>query len=98
MDVTPELVRHLAELSRLRLSDEEVEKIIPELRSVLGYFERISELDVDDLEELVRPIFSSNVLRPDEAAPGLDQEEALRMAPEKQDGFFKLPRVVEEGR
>ena len=98
MEVTPELVKHLAELSRLRLSEEEVEKIIPELRSVLGYFERISDLDVDELEEMVRPIFSANVLRPDEPAPGLEQEEALQMAPEKQDGFFKLPRVVEEGR
>ncbi|WP_457637254.1 Asp-tRNA(Asn)/Glu-tRNA(Gln) amidotransferase subunit GatC [Oceanithermus sp.] len=98
MEVTPELVKHLAELSRLRLSEEEVEKIIPELRSVLGYFERISDLDVDELEELVRPIFSANVLRPDVPAAGLEQDEALAMAPEKQDGFFKLPRVVEEGR
>ncbi|WP_457630723.1 Asp-tRNA(Asn)/Glu-tRNA(Gln) amidotransferase subunit GatC [Oceanithermus sp.] len=98
MDVTPELVRHLAELSRLRLSEEEIERVIPELRSVLGYFERISDLDVDGLEEMVRPIFSANVLRPDVAAAGLTQEEALAMAPDKEDGFFKLPRVVEEGR
>ncbi len=98
MDVTPELVRHLAELSRLELDDAEVERIIPELRSVLAYFERISELDVDSLEELVRPIFSENVLRADEPAPGLSQEEALALAPERENDFFKLPRVVEEGR
>jgi len=98
MEVTPDLVRHLAELSRLDLSDEEVERIIPELRSVLAYFDRISDIDADELEEMVRPIFSENVLRADEPAAGLDQDEALALAPEKENGFFKLPRVVEEGR
>jgi aspartyl-tRNA(Asn)/glutamyl-tRNA(Gln) amidotransferase subunit C len=98
MEVTPDLVHHLAELSRLELSDDEVERIIPELRSVLAHFDRISEIDSEELEEMVRPIFSENVLRADEPAPGLAQNEALELAPEKENGFFKLPRVVEEGR
>lgn len=98
MDVTPDLVRHLARLSRLELSDEEVERTIPELQKLLGYFESLGELDLEGVAELVRPIASENVLRADEAAPGLDQAEALALAPERQDGFFKLPRVVEEGR
>ncbi|WP_456476927.1 Asp-tRNA(Asn)/Glu-tRNA(Gln) amidotransferase subunit GatC [Oceanithermus sp.] len=98
MDVTPELVRHLAHLSRLKLSEEEIERIEPELRSMLAYFERIRELDVDGLDEMVRPIATDNVLRADEPAPGLDQAEALAPAPEREEGFVKLPRVVEEGR
>ncbi|GEM89278.1 Asp-tRNA(Asn)/Glu-tRNA(Gln) amidotransferase subunit GatC [Oceanithermus desulfurans] len=98
MDVTPDLVRHLAELSRLELDEAEVERMLPELRSLLAYFESLDELDLEGLEELVRPIDSENVLRADVPAPGLGQDEALATAPEREDGFFKLPRVVEEGR
>ncbi|ADR36612.1 Asp-tRNA(Asn)/Glu-tRNA(Gln) amidotransferase subunit GatC [Oceanithermus profundus] len=98
MDVTPDLVRHLADLSRLELDEAEIERIIPELRSLLAYFESLDELELEGLEELVRPIDSENVLRADEPTPGLEQAEALTLAPEREDGFFKLPRVVEEGR
>jgi aspartyl-tRNA(Asn)/glutamyl-tRNA(Gln) amidotransferase subunit C len=98
MDVTPDLVRHLAQLSRLELNDEEIARIIPELRTLLGYFESLGELDLEGVEPLVRPLPSENVLRADEPAPGLSQDEALALAPEREDGFFKLPRVVEEGR
>ena len=98
MDVTPDLVCHLANLSRLELDEAEVERMIPELRSILAYFESLGELELDELEELVRPIDRENVLRADEPRPGLAQEEALALAPERENGFFKLPRVVEEGR
>ena len=98
MDVTPDLVRHLADLSRLELDEAEVERILPELRSLLAYFESLGELELEGLEELVRPIDSENVLRSDEPATGLEQPEALALAPERENGFFKLPRVVEEGR
>lgn len=98
MDVTPDLVRHLADLSRLELDEAEIERILPELRSLLAYFESLDELELEGLEELVRPIERENVLRADEPSPGLEQAEALALAPERKDGFFKLPRVVEEGR
>lgn len=99
MDVTPDLVRHLARLSRLELSEEEIERIIPELQSLLGHFESLAELELEGLEELVRPVETVNVLRDDVPRPGLTQEEALALAPERtEDGFFTLPRVVEEGR
>ncbi|XOB97457.1 Asp-tRNA(Asn)/Glu-tRNA(Gln) amidotransferase subunit GatC [Deinococcota bacterium DY0809b] len=98
MDVTPDLVRHLADLSRLELDEAEIERILPELRSLLAYFESLGELELEGLEELVRPIDSENVLRSDEPAAGLEQPEALTLAAERENGFFKLPRVVEEGR
>jgi len=98
MDVTPDLVRHLADLSRLELDEAEIERIFPELRSLLAYFESLDELELEGLEELVRPIERENVLRADEPSAGLEQAEALALAPERKDGFFKLPRVVEEGR
>ena len=98
MDVTPDLVRHLADLSRLELDEAEIERILPELRSLLAYFESLDELELEGLEELVRPIERENVLRADEPSAGLEQAEALALAPERNDGFFKLPRVVEEGR
>ncbi len=98
MEVTPDLVRHLAHLSRLELSEAETSRIIPELHSILGYFERIKELDLENVSEMVRPISSENTLRQDASGASLPQEQALAMAPEREEGFFKLPRVVEEGR
>jgi len=98
MEVTPDLVRQLAHLSRLELQPKEFERMIPELQKLLSYFESLGELDLDDFDELVRPIAGGNVLRTDVPAPGLEQDGALALAPERKNGFFKLPRVVEEGR
>lgn len=81
-------VRHVAELARIELTPEEVERYRAEFAEILKYFDRLDDVpavEVDDDAE--------NVLRADEVRPSLSPEDALRNADETDDGFFKGPRV-----
>ena len=88
---------HLKTLARLELSDEETEQLKGDLNSLLTYFDSLSELDTEGVEELARPLELSNVFREDAVKQGLGQETDERLAVESQDGFFKVPRTVESG-
>jgi aspartyl-tRNA(Asn)/glutamyl-tRNA(Gln) amidotransferase subunit C len=86
--VDGEEVRHVAELARVDLADEEVEEFAAQFADILSYFDTLDEVpEIDTEEELV------NVMRPDEVREGLTQEEALRNAAETEEGQFKGPRV-----
>ena len=88
---------HLKTLARLELSDEETEQLKGDLNSLLTYFDSLSELDTEGVEELARPLELSNVFREDAVKQGLGQETDERLAVESQNGFFKVPRTVESG-
>jgi aspartyl-tRNA(Asn)/glutamyl-tRNA(Gln) amidotransferase subunit C len=86
--VDAEDVRHVAELARVDLADEEVAEFTAQFGDILDYFEALDEVpEVDAEPDLV------NVMREDEVQEGLTQEEALANAPETEDGFFKGPKV-----
>ncbi|MFQ3285398.1 Asp-tRNA(Asn)/Glu-tRNA(Gln) amidotransferase subunit GatC [Natronomonas sp.] len=88
MTVDDEEVRHVAQLARVDLDDEEVERFAGQFAEILEHFEALDEVPkVDPDPEL------ANVMRPDEVEKGLTQEEALRNAPETEDGYFKGPTV-----
>ena len=76
--ISEEQVRHVANLARLGLTDDEIEKI--------------QELDLADVLPTANPLDLSNVLRPDEPRPELSQEQALSPAPERVDDLFAVPR------
>jgi aspartyl-tRNA(Asn)/glutamyl-tRNA(Gln) amidotransferase subunit C len=81
-------VRHVAELARVDLDDEEVAEFTAQFGDILAYFEALDEVpEVESEPDLV------NVMRADEVREGLSQEEALQNAPETEDGFFKGPKV-----
>ena len=87
-DVDDEEVRHVASLARVDIEEAEVERFADQLADILEYFEALEEVpDVESEAEL------ANVMRPDEVREGLTQEEALRNAPETEDGYFVGPRV-----
>ncbi len=86
--VDSEEVRHVAELARVDLADEEVEEFAAQFADILAYFDALDEVpEIEADEDLV------NVMRPDEVREGLSQEEALSNATETEDGYFKGPRV-----
>jgi len=86
--VDPEEVRHVADLSRVDLDDEEVERFTEQFGEILDAFEALEEVpEVESDADLV------NVMRPDETHESLSQEEALQNAPESEDGYFKGPKV-----
>lgn len=95
MRLTSEEVDHIALLARLELSPPERERAAGELTQILNYFEKLGELDTENVEPTSHVIPISNVLRPDEARSGLGPEAALRNAPESAANMFQVPRVVE---
>jgi aspartyl-tRNA(Asn)/glutamyl-tRNA(Gln) amidotransferase subunit C len=86
-----EQVLHVARLARLRLSDEEVERMSGELTSILDHIEKIEELDLDDVEPTSHVVEVDNVLRPDEPRPSWPRERVLAEAPDAADGGFRVP-------
>ena len=83
-------------LSRIRLSDDEVEKFASQLSGILGYVDKLRELDTAGVEPLAHALPLHNVLRADEPRPGLTPDEALAGAPESAGDFFRVPRVLDE--
>ncbi len=91
--ISEEQVRHVANLARLGLTDDEVEKMGGQLDAILDSIERIRELDLTDVPPTANPLDLSNVLRPDGPRPELSQEEALFQAPERVENLFGVPRI-----
>lgn len=87
-------VRKLASLARLKLTDEEVATIGPQLQNILGFVEQLTSLETEDVEPMTTALDVDNRWRPDEVSPGLSNEEALRTAPATDDGFFLVPPVL----
>jgi aspartyl-tRNA(Asn)/glutamyl-tRNA(Gln) amidotransferase subunit C len=84
-------VLHVARLSRLALSDEELERMPGELSKILEHVEKMGELDLDGVEPTTHVVEIQNVLRDDEPRPCLPRERALAGAPDVADGGFRVP-------
>jgi aspartyl-tRNA(Asn)/glutamyl-tRNA(Gln) amidotransferase subunit C len=88
-------VKAVALLARLTLSPEEEIKMGKQLGHVLGYIEKLKEVDVSGVEPTAHAFPLINVTRRDEVRPSLTNEEALRNAPAKANGLFIVPKIVE---
>jgi aspartyl-tRNA(Asn)/glutamyl-tRNA(Gln) amidotransferase subunit C len=88
-------VKYVAHLARLHLSPEEEKKFGAQLGQVLGYIEKLNQLDVSQVDPTAHAVPLVNVTRPDEIRPGLSNEAALRNAPAKANGLFLVPKIVE---
>jgi len=86
-----EQVLHVARLARLELAEDEIERISGELSGILEHVDRISALDLDDVEPTTHVVALENVLRPDVPDPSLSRDEALANAPDPADGAFRVP-------
>jgi aspartyl-tRNA(Asn)/glutamyl-tRNA(Gln) amidotransferase subunit C len=86
-----EQVLHVARLARLELSEEEVDRMATELSGILEHVDKISALDLTDVEPTSHVVALENVLRPDEPDASLPRERALEQAPDPADGAFRVP-------
>ena len=86
-----EQVLHVARLARLRLTDDEVERMSSELSSILDHIEKISELDLENVEPTSHVVEVENVLRADEPRESWPRERILEEAPDPADGGFRVP-------
>ena len=84
-------VLHVARLARLKLTDEETERMAGELSGILEHVDRISELDLDGVEPTSHVIPLENVLRADEPRPSWSRDEVLEPAPDPASGAFRVP-------
>jgi aspartyl-tRNA(Asn)/glutamyl-tRNA(Gln) amidotransferase subunit C len=88
-------VTYVAHLARIALTPEEQQKFGAQLSNILGYIEKLNELDVSKIEATAHAVPLVNVFRADEVRPSLTNEEALRNAPAKANGLFMVPKIVE---
>ena len=88
-------VKYVAHLARLALTPEEEKQIGAQLGNILGYIEKLREVDVSGVEPTAHAVPMVNVMRPDETRPSLSHEDALRNAPKKSGGLFIVPKIVE---
>ncbi|MCJ7624629.1 MAG: Asp-tRNA(Asn)/Glu-tRNA(Gln) amidotransferase subunit GatC [Anaerolineaceae bacterium] len=95
MTLTKEEVEHIAKLARLELTEIEVEKFQRQLSDVLDYFVRLQELDTSDILPTSSVLPARGVMREDEPAASLEQGDVLRNAPQKENGQFRVPPVLE---
>lgn len=94
-EITKDQVKHVANLARLAVTDEEVEKLSDDLSAIIGYAEQLNELDTEGVEPTTHVLDLKNVMRKDEPKQWITQEEALKNAPDKEAGQFKVPSILE---
>jgi len=95
MNMTTAEVEYVARLARLELTPGEKELFAGQMDAILGYVEKLKELDVSRVEPTAHAVPTVNVTRADEVRPSLPHEEALRNAPAKAGGLFIVPKIVE---
>ncbi|MDT8303854.1 MAG: Asp-tRNA(Asn)/Glu-tRNA(Gln) amidotransferase subunit GatC [Sedimentisphaerales bacterium] len=87
----------VAKLSRLDLTGDEVQEFTGQLSAILDYVEKMNELDTTGVEPLAHCLPVSNVLREDFAKESLGTEKVLANAPQRDDEFFKVPKILDDG-
>jgi aspartyl-tRNA(Asn)/glutamyl-tRNA(Gln) amidotransferase subunit C len=95
MSVSPEQVRHIAKLARIAMSDDELERLVPELNNILGWVEQLEEVDTDGVEPLTAVVPNTLRLREDKVTDGDCRDDVLANAPFAEHGFFAVPKVIE---
>jgi aspartyl-tRNA(Asn)/glutamyl-tRNA(Gln) amidotransferase subunit C len=95
MKITKDEVLYVADLARLDLDEEAIETFAGQIGKILQYVDTLNEVDTEGIRPTSHAIFLTNAFREDEPGPHLDREQALANAPEKDDGSFIVPRVIE---
>jgi len=94
--ISTDQVKHVANLARLAITEEEVEKFTKQLDKIITFAEQLNELDTENVKPTYHVLDMKNVLREDVPQKGLPREEVLKNAPEHQDGQIKVPSILGE--
>lgn len=93
--LTPATVAHLANLARISLTAEELDRYVGQLDQILHAVDRVSEVAADDIPPMSHPQPIVNVFRPDQVTPGLTAPAVLAGAPAEEDERFRVPRILD---
>jgi aspartyl-tRNA(Asn)/glutamyl-tRNA(Gln) amidotransferase subunit C len=96
MELQKKEVEQVARLACLSLTNEEIGIFQKQLSEILTYIGKLNELDTSDIKPTSHVMEIHNVFREDTARPGLTRDEALSTAPDRANGFFKVPKIIEE--
>lgn len=96
MHISKVEVEHVAKLARLEITEAEKDAFSKQLSAILTYVETLRTLDVAGVEPTAMVLEQTNVFREDKARPSLSVEKALANAPEREDGHFAVPKIIEE--
>jgi len=88
-------VEYVASLARIGVSSDEAESLVSQLSKILGYIDKLKELNVDNVEPMRGPSLKNNIFREDEAKDCGVQEDILKNAPSREGNYFKIPKVIE---
>ena len=96
MKLSKDEIKHVAELARLELTDEEIEKYSEQLSDILGFMEKLSKVNTEGVEPVSQITGLKNTWRKDEIKPcGIKKEDLLKNVPERKDDFVKVKAVLE---
>ncbi len=95
MKISKEQVLHVAKLARLNLSDDAAEKLAVDMESIIGFADKLNELDTEGVVPTAHAIPMSNAFREDVVIPSYDNDLITKNAPHAEDGCYVVPRVVE---
>ena len=95
MSVDQNTVKRVARLARLKVKEEDVPRLAGELNAILGFIEQLNEVDVANVEPLTSVVTMKMKMRKDEVTDGGNAEAVLANAPQSEDGFFMVPKVIE---
>ena len=98
MEVNDELIDKLSNLSKLKFDEKEKEAIKADLQKMISFVEKLNELDLEGVEPLLHMSGEKNNWRKDEIKGSVDRNEALKNAPQKDEAFFKVPKVITKGK
>ncbi len=96
MDVNDALIDKLAHLSRLEFAESEKQEIKSDLEKMIGFFDKLNELDTTGVEPLLHMSENLNIFRKDEVKGQISNEEVFRNAPLHDEQFFKVPKVIKK--
>lgn len=97
MSLDKEQVAHIARLARIRVTDEELEGYAPQLNNIISWVEQLNEVDTENVEPLANVVDIALNLRRDDITDGNIQKDVLSNAPEELEGFYVVPKIVEQG-
>jgi aspartyl-tRNA(Asn)/glutamyl-tRNA(Gln) amidotransferase subunit C len=95
MSIDLQTVKKIASLSRISVSEEEAQAMVPELNNILGWVEQLGEVDVTGVEPMTAVIPNHQRLREDVVTDGDVRDKVLANAPQAEHGFFAVPKVIE---
>ncbi len=95
MDIDIKQIEQIANLSRIKLTDDEKDIFREQLADILGYIEKLNELDTDDVQPMAYATSIKNVFREDQQESSFPRQDILELSPSSANGFFKVPKVLE---